>query len=150
MKRYILALTAAFTLLLSSPALSSAAEAATSTQSSAVSSTAAHGQPQTEYAKGYHSGYRAPSSRVRGSYGGSSSYGSSGSNFGSGSYRAGGFGSHLFSFGGGLLLGGMFHPFGGMYGYGGGYGYHSFSFFHIILDLFVLWVLWRIVRRFLR
>ncbi|MCL6446244.1 MAG: hypothetical protein K6T83_22825 [Alicyclobacillus sp.] len=58
-----------------------------------------------------------------------------------------GIGSHILSFGLGYLLGGMFHPFGGYYGYGGGYMYHPFSLIHVIIDLVLLWVIFRLVRR---
>lgn len=53
-------------------------------------------------------------------------------------------GSHLLSFGAGWLLGGMFHPFGGYYGY----GYHHFSLLHLLIDLALLWFIWRLIRRF--
>lgn len=62
-------------------------------------------------------------------------------------YRSGfgSFGSHLFAFGSGLFLGRLFNPFG--YGYGYGFG---FGFFHIIFDVFIVWVLFRIFRGFFR
>ncbi|GMA51242.1 hypothetical protein GCM10025857_25990 [Alicyclobacillus contaminans] len=37
----------------------------------------------------------------------------------------------------------MFHPFGGYYGY----GYHGFSLFGFIVDLILLYIAYRIVRR---
>ncbi|MCL6454164.1 MAG: hypothetical protein K6T78_11190 [Alicyclobacillus sp.] len=93
----------------------------------------------------YHSGFRSSSSRLRsapwstGRYSGS--YGTrTGSLFGYGT------GSHLFSFGTGFLLGSMFHPFGGYYGL----GYHSFSLIGLVFDLVILYIIWRIVRRFFR
>ncbi len=96
------------------------------------------------YRSSYHSGFRAPSSRVSKSrYSGSrSTYGSTGTR----SVFGGGFGSHLFSFGAGWFLGGLFHPFGGYYGV----GYHSFSIYHILFDIFIIWVIWRVIRRIFR
>lgn len=91
----------------------------------------------------YHSGSKSSSSRVSGSRSGSSGYSSYGmgrSGFGSG------FGSHLMSFGAGWFLGGMFHPFGGYYGS----IYHSFSIFHFLIDLFIIWIIWRVIRRIFR
>lgn len=85
---------------------------------------------------GYSTGLRSPSPSV-----GRSGYGSSG--FGRSGF-GGGFGSHIFSFGSGMLLGSMFHPFGGYYGMGG--GYQGFSFFSLIIDIIILLVLWKIVR----
>ncbi|CAM3948181.1 hypothetical protein [Alicyclobacillus pomorum] len=103
------------------------------------------------YARSYRSGSRAPSSRVGGSY--SRYSGTYGTPYGGATTRTGlgGFGSHLFSFGSGMLLGGLmghlFHPFGGYYGWGGGYGYHGFSIFGLLIDLLLLYVVYRIVRR---
>lgn len=56
-----------------------------------------------------------------------------------------GIGSHLFSFGAGFLLGGLFHPFGGYYGMGG--FYHPFSFFNFIIDLVLIIIVVQVVRR---
>jgi hypothetical protein len=97
------------------------------------------------YRGSYHSGSRAPSSRVSGSrYSGSrtsTTFGSTGrSMFGAG------FGSHMFSFGTGWFLSSMFHPFGGYYGA----GLHSFSLFGILIDVLVIWIIWRIIRRIFR
>ncbi|MCL6636450.1 MAG: hypothetical protein K6T26_00765 [Alicyclobacillus sp.] len=83
---------------------------------------------------GYRSGYRTPSASA-GSYGFSRP---SASPLPSSS----GWGSHLFSFGAGWLLGSMFHPF----GYGVWGTYHSFSLFGLIFDLLALYLLWRLVR----
>lgn len=62
------------------------------------------------------------------------------------SYHGSLFGSHLGSFGLGMLFGGMMHPFGGYYGMGSMYGYHGFGLGHIILDLIVLYIIFRIIR----
>lgn len=103
------------------------------------------------YARGYRSGSRAPSSRVGGYR--SQYSGSYGTPYGGATTRTGfgGFGSHLFSFGSGMLFGGLFgslfHPFGGYYGWGGGYGYHGFSIFGLLIDLLLLYVAYRLVRR---
>ncbi|MCL6517535.1 hypothetical protein [Alicyclobacillus sp.] len=90
---------------------------------------------------GYRSGYRAPSPGVGTTRTYGSTYGSVG---GSGVYAATrpSFGSHLFSFGAGWLLGSMFHPF-GYYGMG---VYHPFSLFGLILDIVLLVLLWKLVR----
>ncbi|MFB5190978.1 hypothetical protein [Alicyclobacillus fastidiosus] len=53
----------------------------------------------------------------------------------------GGLGSHLFSFGAGFFLGHLFNPFGFGYGYGPGLG-----LFHIIFDIFIIWIIWKIIR----
>lgn len=98
----------------------------------------------------YHSGFRSPSSSVRGSYGGSSygsSYGGYGGYGGYGSRSTfGGFGSHLASFGAGMFLGSMIHPFG--YGYGG--YYHPFSFGGLFVDLILFWIVISILRKIFR
>ncbi|MCL6593871.1 MAG: hypothetical protein K6T31_07835 [Alicyclobacillus sp.] len=83
---------------------------------------------------GYRSGYRTPSASA-GSYSFSRPSASPIPN-------SSGWGSHLFSFGAGWLLGSMFHPF----GYGVWGGYHSFSLFGLIFDLLLLYLLWRLVR----
>jgi hypothetical protein len=104
---------------------------------------------------GYRSGFRSPSSRVGSWYGSRTtrpSYGTTAPHIGAtGGSRSfgGGFGSHLFSFGAGWLLGSMFHPFGGYYGWGAPMAYHGFSLFGLIFDLLILWILWRIVKRLL-
>jgi hypothetical protein len=58
--------------------------------------------------------------------------------------------SHLSSFGLGMLAGSLFHPFGGYYGYGASYGYYPFSGFHFILDLIILFILFRVIRGWFR
>lgn len=78
----------------------------------------------------------------------SRSYGRSYGGFSSPYRRRSGFGSfgtHLFAFGSGLFLGRLFNPFGFGYGYGFGFG-----FFHIIFDVFIVWILYRIIRAFFR
>jgi hypothetical protein len=121
------------------------------TASHSVATTGTSQGPATNdvYARSYRSGLRAPSSRVGGSY--SRYSGTYGTPYGGATTRTGlgGFGSHLFSFGSGMLfgslLGHMFHPFGGYYGWGG-YGYHGFSVFSLLIDLLLLYVVYRIVR----
>ncbi|MCL6548449.1 MAG: hypothetical protein K6T30_06035 [Alicyclobacillus sp.] len=120
------------------PAISQPAQTATVTAPSTVTPA----RVPIEIAR-YHSGFRSssriPSSWSTGRYSGS--YGTrTGSLFGYGT------GGHLFSFGTGFLLGSLFHPFGGYYGM----GYHSFSLFGLVFDLVILYIIWRIVRRFLR
>jgi hypothetical protein len=44
----------------------------------------------------------------------------------------------------------MFHPFGGYWGGPFGYGYHGFSLFGILIDILILYIIFRIVRRFFR
>jgi hypothetical protein len=87
----------------------------------------------------YNSGYKSPSSNVTGSrYSGSGSYTTA--------PRSSGWGHFFGGFGAGMLFSGlfhsMFHPF-GYYGYG---GYHSFSIFGLLIDLLLLWIVYRIVR----
>jgi hypothetical protein len=101
-------------------------------------------QSEARSSGGYHSGFRAPSSGV-------SRPSSSGSRFGgTGGYgfTGSGFGSHLFSFGAGWMIGSMFHPFGGYYGMGG--GYHGFSIFSLIIDIILIVLVWKFVRWILR
>lgn len=38
------------------------------------------------------------------------------------------------------------HPFGGYYGMGSMYGYHSFGLGRLILDLIVLYIIFRVIR----
>ncbi|MGD8188706.1 hypothetical protein ACQCN2_01780 [Brevibacillus ginsengisoli] len=93
----------------------------------------------------YHSGYRSPSSNVSGSR----SYGSNAPSY-STPKSSGGFLSHAVSFGAGALLGSMFHPFGGGYGgYGGynGFGTHSISIFGLLMDLLLIFIAYKIIRR---
>lgn len=80
-------------------------------------------------------GYRSKFNFHSHSYGGGysyrrSPYGRSYSN---------GFGSHLFALGAGYFLGRLFNPFG--YGYGFGLG-----LFHLIFDVFIVWILFRLFR----
>lgn len=116
----------------------------------AITNTASTNKGQDFVRGGYRSGSRGFSGRSysspsRSTFGSTSrGYGYGGTSlFGTRS----GIGSHLFSFGAGYMLGSLFHPFGGYYGFGGGYGFHGFSLFGFIIDLIVLWVIWRIVRR---
>jgi hypothetical protein len=88
----------------------------------------------------YHSGYRAPSPNVRN---GSSSY--SNPNIATNRSR-GGFLSHAAAFGAGTLFGSMLHPFGGGYG-GPGFGMGGgFSIFGILLDILIIWIVYKVVR----
>lgn len=85
--------------------------------------------------RSYNSGYTSPSSRVTRTpksilNRGTSSIGR-------------GFASHAAAFGAGMLIGHMFHPFGGYYG-GARYG---FSFMGILLDIIVLLIIVRLIRR---
>lgn len=87
----------------------------------------------------YHSGYRSPSNNLTRTPGstvnrGMPSFGRS-------------FATHGAAFGAGLLLGHMFHPFGGFYG-GQAIG---FSFFGILLDFVaILVIIWLIKKVFTR
>ncbi|MFD1675860.1 hypothetical protein [Alicyclobacillus fodiniaquatilis] len=56
-----------------------------------------------------------------------------------------GFGSHFLSFFAGYTFARLFNPFGFGYGYGVGFG-----LFHIIFDIFLIWIIWRIIRRMFR
>jgi hypothetical protein len=99
-------------------------------------SSGAYSGSYSQYSTGgtYHSGYRSPSPGVsRGTYG-SYNYGTSGWSS---------FGSHLFSFGAGWLLGSLFHPFGGYWGM----TYHPFSLLGLLVDLILLAVIVMLVRR---
>jgi hypothetical protein len=96
-------------------------------------------QATQEYAKGFH-GFSRPSTRHYSSYGSGYSY----------TRPYGGFGSHLFSFGAGYMLGSFFHPFGGYYGFGGMYGYHHFSIIGFLFDILILYIIWRVIRAFFR
>lgn len=100
----------------------------------------ASGEKEQMYARGtFRRTYRPSTRSSAPSYG--SSYGSR--------YGFGGFGSHMFSFGTGLFLGSMFHPFGGYYGMGGYYGYHGFSILSLLFDVLIIYIIWRIIRRFI-
>jgi hypothetical protein len=95
---------------------------------------------QIEPIRSYRSSTRSYGSRSY-SYSGSSSSRSYSSGLGSG------LGSHLFSFGAGMFFAHLLSPV--RYSPYGGYG-GGFSIFHILLDVFVLWIIWRIVRRMFR
>ncbi|WAH41885.1 hypothetical protein NZD89_27415 [Alicyclobacillus fastidiosus] len=141
MKRWIIGLFSIFFLLCPTTAFAasksvpahSAAESIVQTATLTSSSSQAHVQLIR--------GGRSYSSRSYTSRSYSSrSYGGTGTrSFGS---PFGGLGSHLFSFGAGFFLGHLFNPFGFGYGYGAGLG-----LFHIIFDIFIIWVIWRIIRR---
>lgn len=111
-----------------------------------------HSFSRSSYSSHYSSPFSSHSSGLFGSSKSSSGlFGSRSSS--SGSYRTyarpmSGF--HFGSFGLGMLMGGLFHPFGGYYGMGGYYGYHPFGFFRFIFDLFILWIIFRIIRSFFR
>lgn len=92
--------------------------------------------------KTYSSGVRRPSSGVNRP---SSSY--------QPSYtqpRTSSWGSFFGGMAAGSLLTSMFHPFGGGHyygGYGSGYGGGGFSFFGLLFDLLLIYIVYRIVRR---
>ncbi|WP_155837197.1 hypothetical protein [Aneurinibacillus terranovensis] len=91
----------------------------------------------------YHSGYRSPSSNV----GRSNSLNNNGYNYSNNSNRTtGGFWSHAAAFGAGTFIGSMLHPFGGGYGYGMG-GFHSFSLIGLLVDLIILWIVFKVIGR---
>lgn len=87
----------------------------------------------------YHSGYTSPSNKVTRTP--NSTVNRRSSTFGRG------LATHAAAFGAGMLLGHMFHPFGGYYG-GGTLG---FSFLGILLDIVILlviiWLIKKIVTR---
>lgn len=132
--------------------------AATFVQPATLSSaTGANGNTvQVRPIRGSHSfGSRSFGSRSFGSSGsrsfGSRSFGSGSSSSRSGSYSYhrpysspfGGF--HFGSLMTGFFIARMFNPFGFGYGYGAGLG-----LFHIVLDIFLIWLAWRIFSRFMR
>ncbi|WCK52801.1 hypothetical protein PP175_15370 [Aneurinibacillus sp. Ricciae_BoGa-3] len=97
------------------------------------------GSPSGAIGGTYHSGYRTPSPNVTNPPAGAP-------------YRApaaggigGGLWSHLGTFGAGMLLGSILHPFGGGYG---GYGYGGgFSLFGTIFWIVILFLGYKALRR---
>jgi hypothetical protein len=161
LKKLVTAIAAMLLMILPVPALAATGDAhraptPVATHQAAftgASRTVANETPYIRPGGSYHSGYRAPSSRVGGSrYSGQYSGQYSGSYGGTSTprYGWGGFGSHLFSFGSGLLLGSLLHPFGGYYGWGPYYAYHGFSIFSLLIDLLLIFIAWRLIRRLLR
>jgi hypothetical protein len=161
LKKLVTAIAAMLLMILPVPALAATgdvhrAPTPVATHQATVTGSSGAAANETPYVRpsgGYHSGYRAPSSRIGGyRYSGqySGQYGGSYGGTTTPRYGWGGFGSHLFSFGSGLLLGSLLHPFGGYYGWGPYYAYHGFSFFSLLIDLLLIFIAWRLIRRLLR
>lgn len=144
MKKWLFGLFSALCILMPTVAFASPFPTQTApvaiVQATTAGGSTAQVQPIRGHSFGHSFGSRSFGSR---SYG-SRSYSSSRSS--SRSYTSprgfGGFGSHFASFGFGLMMGHLFNPFGYGYGYGAGLG-----LFHIVLDIFIIWIVWKLIRR---
>ncbi|WP_026696043.1 hypothetical protein [Peribacillus kribbensis] len=93
---------------------------------------------RTPYNGNYNSGYKSPSNHItRGNTSRSQTQQSS---------RTGGLFSHAAAFGAGALFGHMLHPFGGSYYGMNGFGSYGFSFWGLIIDFVLIFVVIRLIR----
>ncbi|MDQ0201212.1 hypothetical protein [Neobacillus ginsengisoli] len=91
----------------------------------------------------YHSGYKSPSSNVKGFTSNSQAH----TSYNQQPSRTKSFWTHAAAFGAGTFLGSMFHPFGGHYYGPNGYnGANGFSFFGLLVDVLVIVIIIRVIK----
>ena len=145
----LVAILMAIALTLSFSGVSNAASKSGSFSGGSKSSISRSYSGSTSGSKVYSSGSKRPSSNVT-----QRPYSNSHQTYTQSKPKSSWFGGGIGHFFGGLATGAivssmfshMFHPFGGGYGYGG-YGGGGFSFWGLLIDLFLLYLAYKLIRR---